>query len=275
MNLLKQVKKQNLTVLVHLGDIYYSGTQTEAGDNFLDIVRAVFGNTFPAYTLCGNHDMYSGGDGYYWLVDQPAQGASYFSLSNDNWQLLAMDTGHEDRSPMTVASNMTSVNDNEAAWLIAQISRNSKRKMVLLSHHQLFSSFSSVGRVDGKDYAYNPNLYSTFKGVLSKVEWWFWGHEHTLAIYDPYMGLRRGRCVGASAVPVFRDQQSYATAKGLATLDGNMPVWNARAQLSLNGDALYDNAFAVLELNAGSATAEYFRVPIDGEAASLVRETAG
>ena len=32
-------------------------------------------------------------------------------------------------------------------------------------------------------------------------------------------GLRGGRCVGASAVPVFSDHQQYASASGLETLN--------------------------------------------------------
>ena len=36
------------------------------------------------------------------------------------------------------------------------------------------------------------------KGVAA----WFWGHEHTLSIYEPFAGLDRGRCLGHGAVPV-------------------------------------------------------------------------
>ena len=58
-----------------------------------------------------------------------------------------------------------------------------------------FSPFSSVGSVNGQPYAYNPNLYDVFKDTIPKAEWWFWGHEHTLGIFPPYIGLKRGRCV--------------------------------------------------------------------------------
>jgi len=34
--------------------------------------------------------------------------------------------------------------------------------------------------MNNQQYAYNPNLYSNFQGVLSKIAIWFWGHEHTL-----------------------------------------------------------------------------------------------
>ena len=99
-NVLQQVAALKPDILIHLGDVYYAGTETEAKVNFLDICRSVLGD-IPIYTLCGNHDMYSGGNGYYWLLDQIGQKSSYFCLQNSDWMFLAMDTGfHETtRSP--------------------------------------------------------------------------------------------------------------------------------------------------------------------------------
>src|ERR1700733_11151027 len=103
--------------------------------------QSVLGNNFPIYTLCGNHDMYSGGGGYYWLLDQIGQKASYFCLRNDNWMFLAMDTGFHDNNPFNVATNMTQpVSEDgwsEADWHMQQIKNAGNRKLVLLSHHHL------------------------------------------------------------------------------------------------------------------------------------------
>src|SRR5262249_4094670 len=57
--------------------------------------------------------------------------------------------------------------------------------------------------------AVNENLYETFKDVLPNVAAWFWGHEHRLDIYGEYLGLKRGRCVGCSAVPVFEEDKFF------------------------------------------------------------------
>jgi Calcineurin-like phosphoesterase len=265
-NVLQEVKKLNPDVLLHLGDVYYAGTQREAKVNFLDICQSLIGNNIPIYTLCGNHDMYSGGAGYYWLLDQIGQKASYFCLKNDNWMFLAMDTGFHDNNPFNVATNMTQLVSqdgwSEADWHMKQINNAGNRKLVLLSHHQLFSPFSSVGSVNGQAYAYNPNLYGVFKDTIPKAEWWFWGHEHTLGIFPPYMGLKRGRCVGASAVPVFQDQQSYATCPtNLQTLDGTMPTWDPKGVLGISND-MYNNCFAMMRLTGTSATVEYYEVPL-------------
>ncbi|MFP5226363.1 MAG: metallophosphoesterase family protein [Acidobacteriota bacterium] len=269
-NLLQQVASLHPDVLIHLGDVYYAGTQMEEQANFLDICREFLGSQVPVFSLCGNHDMYSGGNGYYGLVDQLGQQASYFCLQNANWQFVAMDTGHNDSDPLTVATHMTSLVSvegwSEANWVVQKIQQAGGRRTVLLSHHQLFSAFASVGSVNGQAYAYNPNLHGALQSVLSEVVLWFWGHEHTLALYGPYMGLQRGRCVGASAVPVFTDQQAYATATGLQTYENApMPVWNTNATLGNNGTD-YNNAFAMMMLDGSSATVMYYQVPPLGTA---------
>ena len=268
-NLLKQVAALQPDVLIHLGDIYYAGTQSEAQGNFLNNCRQYLGN-IPIFSMCGNHDMYSGGNGYYWLVDQLNQQASYFCLQNADWQFLAMDTGYHDNDPLTVATNMTQLvtqgSWSEANWHLKKIQQAAGRKTILLSHHQLFSAFGSVGNQNGQPYAYNPNLYASFQTVIPQVAAWFWGHEHTLALYESCMGLQAGRCVGASAVPVFTDQQSYTTATGLQTLTGqDMAVWDPAAVLGNNGSD-YNNAFAFITLNGPAATVDYYQVPIMGTA---------
>ena len=264
-NLLKEVAALKPDLLLHLGDVYFAGTEYEVKANFLDICRSVLGN-IPIYTLCGNHDMYSGGNGYYSLLDQIGQKSSYFCLQNNDWMFVAMDTGFHDNNPFNVSTNMTQLVSkdgwSEASWHLNQISKAGSRKLVLLSHHQLFSPFGSVGSVDGTPYSYNPNLYDVFGPILPKVEWWFWGHEHTLGILPPYMGLKRGRCVGASAVPVFQDQQSYAAATGLKTFDGgDMPTWDPNGVLGTT-DNMYNNCFAMMTLSGASATVDYYEVPL-------------
>jgi len=265
-HLLQQVASLKPDVLIHIGDVYYSGTQDEQQGNFLDICQHVLGNNVRLFSLCGNHDMYSGGDGYYWLLDRIGQQASYFCLQNANWQFLAMDTGYNDNDPFTVGTNMTGLVTlgkwAEEDWHLDKINLAGNRKTVLLSHHPLFSPFGSVGSADGGlPYAYNKNLRATFQAVMKQITWWFWGHEHTLAIYDPYMDLQRGRCVGASAVPVFKDQQSYSDAGGLQTYGGlPYPTWNPKGVLATNQDD-YNHCFALMTLTGASANVDYYQVP--------------
>jgi predicted phosphodiesterase len=275
-NLLNAVRQLKPDLLIHLGDVYYAGTYPEMEDNFWKICRDAFGEKFPMFALCGNHDMYSGGKAYYSLIQNLGQDASYFCLANGNWQLLAMDTGNRDNNPLFSGSAMTSIHEAEVQWHRERImqGRKENKRTILLSHHQLFSPFTSVGRTGFlKKYAYNPNLDSVIGDLLPQVEMWFWGHEHNLAVYEPYMGLQRGRCVGASAIPVFRNQQSYKKASGLETKDAAaLPTWNTKTQLASDKIDYY-HGFAFLELDAKSANVSYYQVrPTDSTPLHLYDE---
>jgi hypothetical protein len=61
---LAQLGAQGPDVLIHLGEIYYSGTEEECGKNYVDVVDNVLERAtkdIAVYTLAGNHDMYCGG----------------------------------------------------------------------------------------------------------------------------------------------------------------------------------------------------------------------
>src|SRR5260370_37637730 len=81
--ILEQVSRKNPDVVVHLGDIYYSGTEYEVENWFEAIWRQTLDLTsIRTFTLSGNHDMYSGGAAYYGLIDRLGQPARYFALRN-------------------------------------------------------------------------------------------------------------------------------------------------------------------------------------------------
>jgi predicted phosphodiesterase len=261
-------------VLIHLGDIYYSGTSQEMQERFLAVCRATPGLNIPIYTLAGNHDMYSGGVGYYWLIDQLHQPASYFCLRNDDWQLLAMDTGLHDNDPGTVISNLTYLDEREAAWHRDKITNAGGRRTILLSHHQLFSAAAAVGASDGKPLAVNPHLYTAFADLLGEVALWLWGHEHNLIVFDEYAGLARGRCIGSAAIPTMLDQQPYAPNPNLVIPTGQTspPLINENVRLADNGQ-FYSHGYALLTLKGRAATVQYYQVRDDGSGELLYEET--
>ncbi len=270
--LLADVAQRSPDVLIHLGDIYYSGTTNEAQANFLAVCRSTFGPNVPVYTLTGNHDMYSGGAGYYWLIDQLGQPASYFALRNDSWQLLAMDTSLHDSDPRTVVSNLTHLDEQEAAWHRDKIANAGGRRTILLSHHQLFCAKSGVGATpEGRPLAVNPRLHATFADLLGQVELWMWGHEHNLIVFDEYVGLKRGRCIGSGAVPAMVSQHPYTPATNLELPDGQRgpPRMNPGVQLADNGE-FYHHAYAVLTLKGRAAEVAYYQMPGDSGAGELL-----
>jgi hypothetical protein len=265
--ILRQVNANEPDALVHLGDIYYSGTDAECSMNFEVIVNNVLQRTtkdIPVYTLAGNHDMYSGGTGYYSLIKrlnkpEMRQPASFFCLrtQDNSWQLLAMDTGQHDYNPLSVSTALTFVDPDECNWHEARI-REFPGKTILLSHHQLFSAFSQIGPRDvtGKLNPVNPELkkaYDQLRGTGKTIAAWFWGHEHNLCVYQPYDDLARGRCLGHSAIPVFVQDKPYQLLPDLA----NSPGILSGTTLSQTPD-IYAHGFAMISLAPGKATVDYY-----------------
>jgi hypothetical protein len=259
------IKQQKPDVLLHLGDIYYSGTGDECAANFVGVIRDVFEDALPTFTLAGNHDMYSGGGGYYDLIGkmnggQMKQVSSFFCLRSEDsaWQLLAMDTGLHDYSPLSVTDALTYVEDDEQAWLEERV-REFKGRTILASHHQLFSAFSQIGKPapDGKLLAHNPSLLTLLRKLQAAgdIAAWYWGHEHNLCIYGSYVDLDRGRCVGHGAIPIFAEENPYKVLKGLSDYPELIKSTKLRVK-----DGAYEHGFAIISLGkAGEKTrAEYF-----------------
>jgi Calcineurin-like phosphoesterase len=266
LRLLKHIADEKPEYLIHLGDIYYSGTSLECQQNFLRPINAIIRATrqdAKVFTLAGNHDMYCGGVGYYDIIktlnDAPFdQGASFFCLrtSDERWQFLAMDTGLHDYSPLSVAEAVTYLEPDELEWHSQRIDEFPGRT-IILSHHQLFSAFSAIGQpVNGKRSPLNPNLYEAFRRLnhSNKVAAWFWGHEHTLSIYQPFKGLERGRCVGHGAVPTSVIDKIY---EPLSDLD-QTPLIIEATQLSPVG-GVYAHGYTSLSLKSGTCSAAYLQ----------------
>lgn len=264
--LLKQIDSEAPDVVIHLGDIYYSGSPSECKRNFADPVRRILRSNDrnpQVYTLAGNHDMYCGGVGYYDLIktlnDPPhSQPASFFSLRTEDarWQFLGLDTGLHDFSPLHVSDAVTFLEDDELEWHCQRIDEFPGRT-ILLSHHQLFSAFSAIGSPqDGKRSPLNQKLYGAFQRMSrsGKIAAWFWGHEHTLSIYKPFAGLARGRCVGHGAVPTSIIDKIYEPIADLS----EVPSTIEKTELARNG-GVYAHGFAMLAIQQDGCTASYYQ----------------
>jgi hypothetical protein len=258
---LQQIKGFKPDILMHLGDVYYSGTQDEMQERFLDVCASVFGSSMPAlFSLSGNHDIYSGGQGYYWFVDQIGQQASYFAIQNNDWLFIAMDTGVHDYKPLQFGGGSTFLVTSEAQWVNNLVANKGNKKVVLLSHHPLFSAFDPIS-----GSSVNSVLLSQLQASIPNVTAWFWGHEHRLAIYDPFQGLERGRCLGHAAVPVFAD------AAGDPPKFTDVPLHKESGEVLETGqeDGLFKHGFAIMKLNGTNATVSYYR---QGESGTLWQE---
>ena len=274
-NIMRGIADDKPDMVIHLGDIYYSGTRKEAEENFLNVVRRYLPEAVPVYTLAGNHDLYAGGEGYYWLLEQLGQPASYFCLRNDHWQILAIGAPPDNESPSDVLDTIPTIDEQEIRWHKDKIANSQGRKTVMLSHYQLFTASGNIGRTpDKQPMAINPVLYNAFKDHLDKIDLWLWGHEHNFIVFEPYLGLERGRCIGSGALPVSLIWQPYRVLPNLALLDGidELPRMNLDAQLSHDGDH-YHHAYALLTLKGASGEIAYRQVTgVDGNSETIYQE---
>lgn len=255
LNVLRQIAAKRPDAVIHLGDIYYSGTAFEDQNYFYapwsEILRLA-GTKIPTFTMSGNHDMYSGGGGYYNLIDQLGQGASYFCLRNDHWQFLAMDTGLHDANPSWNGAAATYLEDSELAWHQDKIERAGGRRTVLMSHHPLFTASENI---DGGPV--NLRLFAQLRPLLSKSDLWFWGHEHSFIVYDPYLGVARARCLGHAAFPVSVDEQPQSPRFP------EVPVRTRDSEgrgITLGSTAgMMNHGYAIMDLDGPTALIRYYQ----------------
>lgn len=173
-------------LLLHLGDIYYSGTSPEVKERFLDVWPTGAGRMGRA--LNGNHEMYSGGFAYFdEILPRLQQPSSYFALQNSDWLLIGLDTAHTDHA----------LDADQVTWVRSVLQKAGTRKLILFSHHQPFSRLGKQG----------PKLQTALAELLAKkaISVWYWGHEHDCIIYEKHeqFGLL-GRCIGHGGIPAPR-----------------------------------------------------------------------
>lgn len=271
LNVLSAIAARQPDVMIHLGDVYYSGTPKECQDNFVEPVQRILrrNTNVPVYTLSGNHDMYCGGLGYYSLVRtlNPApmdQKASFFCLrsTDEKWQFLAMDTGLHDHSPYGVTNAVTYLEEDELAWHVDRMAEF-KGRTILLSHHQLFSAFSGIGQPDREiRNPVNPQLLKAYNAIRAKgdIAAWYWGHEHSLSIYQKYGDLERGRCIGHGAIPVPTADDIYKTLDGV----DNPPTMVDRTHLGVSG-GVWNHGYTTLSLKESQCEESFYELATGGE----------
>lgn len=195
--------------LIHLGDTYYAGRSWEYEKRFLPNWPATGARQVTSWSLNGNHDMYSGGKGYFVTLlqhpkfkshranpDDPSSASSFFLLENDHWQIFGLDSAYD--SPEIQGMN-GDINASQVKFLKDHI--DPAKGVILLTHHQLFSARGGEGRADRiKDKLKKAKVWQY-------VDAWIWGHEHRCVVYrkewtQSEHGLEFALCLGNSGVPV-------------------------------------------------------------------------
>ena len=211
-------------LVLHLGDVYYSGTAEEVKERFLKLWPFGAGRMHRA--INSNHEMYSGGYGYFDIVlPRFNQAASYFAMQNKDWLIVGLDTAYVDHD----------MDPKQVTWLEQLVNGRGQRKVVLFSHQQLFS------RLDNQGTGLKAKLDALLTGRT--ITAWYWGHEHQCVLYDKHTdwGLF-ARCLGNGGIPEARKREvrsapterteSYVTWKRLE-VNPEKP-WSPRC-LALDG----------------------------------------
>jgi len=232
--------------VIHLGDVYYSGFESEDKKRFLNPWpvtgdQAAAGVT--SWSLNGNHDMYSGGFGYFrtLLADDrfraqrspDGKTTSFFRLRSPSWDFVGLDTAWQ--TDVTSNGQIAVLQDPQAKY-VADVAAGSARKLVLFSHHQLVSYYDQgdLGRT----------LPDKLAPVLTgnRVTAWWWGHEHRAITYGADAGVRFPRCLGNGGVPILPDQAPPAGSKPPIT-------WHSNRTVREHGQKRVRFGFAVLDLH--------------------------
>lgn len=275
------ISRLNPDLTLHLGDVYYVGTPEEVEENCLGKDTPAYkGVLWPkgslgSFALNGNHEMYSGGHGYFErflpTLGLPAsrdraQLRSYFCLDTPVWRILAVDTGYN----AGAISGDCHLEPALLDWLSSTVDplRNPK-PTILLSHHQWFSGFGNG------DYTRPASQLAPFFPAQEIV--WLWGHEHRLALYDKFASRDPRltawcRCLGHGGMPVELPSPAYPNAERPQRVeywDGLTDLYPARFPTLPDGTRVGTNGFALLTLAGPSLAISYH----DADGARILEES--
>lgn len=241
--------------VIHLGDVYYSGDPVEyerrvLGEGLWPVTAEQARGGVTSWSLNGNHDMYSGGWGYFQTLlgeerfanqrSPDGKPTSFFRIKTPSWDLVGLDTAWD---PEVLSGGQTGVLADPQATVLGGWAAESDRRLMLLSHHQLVSSY---------DLGDLGSVLPTKLGPLferKRITAWLWGHEHRCMGFEAAHGIPFLRCIGHGGIPV-------------PAFDEHAPIpppgrWQQSGSFEEN-DARWNNfGFAVLDLDGPRGQIRY------------------
>jgi len=265
---MEQVKSMDPDVVIHLGDVYYAGTEKltlllppEESGNFTDVWDS---GTKMNFTLNSNHEMYNGGKGYFHIALNPKNltffanqnQTSFFSLEFGQWLILGLDSAYYDPSTMFMDGALWKGDKPEVEGEIKQHDFIKKavskgKKIIAMTHH---NPINTDGQ--GTPKILWDQLMKAMGGT--NPDYWYWGHIHNGIVYTDKSvagGKTKCRCSGHAAIP-FGDGHwlGDSKSKGLVEYYANTPMQNPDA----NQENRVLNGFAVLTLSENDIKEEFY-----------------
>jgi len=272
---------QNLKTdfVMHLGDVYYSGTGSDAESKKLKAPGEEQANlldawgSFPektCFTLNSNHEMYGKARGIMGTALGPntpfshQNRTTYFGLTFGKWVILGLDSAYCDKSYLYMDGTLLHKNilgeleDTQQMDFIQNTFDLDDKSVLAMTHHNpIKSAGSEVVSNLFSGINLNDSMRKCLDGRLPDV--WYWGHQHIGVVYNdstPLGSATKGRCVGHSAIP-------FGYAKELK--ESSCVEYFAGTNVGL-GTKQVRNGFAAVTLKAdGTVVSEiFYEINADG-----------
>lgn len=210
------VKQSDATWYIHLGDVYYAGTnagpdlQPYESTHFLDVWPGPKGQSFH---LNSNHDMYAHGTGYFLTALGAAgtpfsaqQGASFFALYNRGFRIVGLDSAYYAPDDLYNTGNLGAADGPQMLFLKqqAEAAAAAGQNLVLMTHH------NGLSLDGGTRQPLWQQVVTQLTALNGSSVCWYWGHQHAGAVYKPWtLDGNNGangitfypRCCGHACVP--------------------------------------------------------------------------
>ena len=240
---------------IHLGDVYYTGTDAHEQNNLAAIwPKGAKGSL----ALNSNHEMHPGGGPYFNMLNQAGSpfsvqhGRSFFALENEHWIVVGLDSAYYAEKELLYSPGTLCGGPDTAIQLTFLRQQAAKGKtLIVLTHH---NPLDLTG--DGSTpYTYTINkLGEQMLSVVPPGSYWYWGHVHAGAVFKG-TALRGvfGRCCGHGGIP----WGAPAGRSAFANPDyvewwGNTPANDADMPERLR------NGLAVIDLNGPNISERFF-----------------
>lgn len=262
----QQIAQCQPTLTIHLGDVYYCGLEHQEVENFLrDWPKGSQGS----FALNSNHEMYSGGSGYFSvLLKDPRferqQGLSYFALHSPHWLIIGLDTAYfayhyslfyEDGILFEMDMGKEPNGMVQLEWMRELLKQHAGKRVIMLTHHDGFDMNPATGQVSLKP------LYQQMTGELTgrREWWWYWGHVHAGIAYRRIALSKNStvtaRCVGHGGIPYEPFPHNLAELG-----DGTVAVEWAECELAGRGGnpKRAPNGFLLITLDGSNIHEEFY-----------------